>query len=112
MNTLFLPPKIKTYAPLMKMPTVLNADINYLDVNKDVNLRKDVTKFFKNKIIKWIEEDANFKYHQSKLSFFKSTEGEKHIYNLLRKYIKKSNLNWYELRTNLYTLKEYFNKKL
>ncbi len=112
MNTIFFPYPVKSTNSLLNYNPYLNSNVNYFNINKDVNLRKDVTKFFQKKIIKWINEDDNFKQYNSKLELIKSTRGQEHIYNLLRTYIKKSSLNWYDLRSNLYVLKDYFNKKL
>jgi hypothetical protein len=36
------------------VPPVIDHIVQYQDINKDVNLRKDVTKFFHEKVLKWI----------------------------------------------------------
>ena len=43
-------------------------DVKYLNLNKDPILRKEVTDFFKNKIIKWIKHNDDFKHLKNKLS--------------------------------------------
>ena len=84
-------------------------DVKYLNMNKDPILRKDVTDFFKNKIIKWIKHNEDFKHLENKLN----TIDTKMVYNLIRKYVKKHNFNWYDLRTEKYYLiKNYFSRKL
>ena len=84
-------------------------DVKYLNLNKDPTLRKDVTIFFKNKIIKWIKIDDNFKHLKNKLDII----DDKKIYNLIRNYVKKHKYNWYDLRTEKYHLiKDYFSRKL
>ncbi len=102
-------PKVRRYWPV---PPLIQSVYEYQDVNKDVYLRKDVTQFFQQKIIKWIGEDSEFSKHKSKVSFLNSVDGQMHVYNLLRKFVKKSGINWYDLRDNYPIIKEYLNKKL
>lgn len=102
-------PAIRRYWPV---PPLIDHIVEYQNVNKDINLRKDVTKFFHEKILKWINEYEEFNIHKSKLSFLKSTDGQIYIYNLLRHFVKKSGINWYDLRDNYKIIKEYLNKKL
>ena len=45
-----LTPRIKKYYP---PPPVIGTYFEYIDVNKDENLRKSVTTFFHKKVIKW-----------------------------------------------------------
>ena len=71
-------------------------DIKYLNINKDPKLRKDVTKFFQNKIIKWIKNDSDFKQFKNNLNLYDSIEGTKIIYNLIRQFVKKYKVNWYD----------------
>ena len=88
-------------------------DIKYLNINKDPRLRKDVTSFFKNKIIKWINNDSDFKQYKHKLTHYESIDGTKVIYNLIRNFVKKYKVNWYDLRTEkYYLLKDYLSRKL
>jgi hypothetical protein len=98
------------------VPPLIDHVVEYQDVNKDINLRKNVTKFFHEKVIKWISESATeyteFKKYKPKLTFYKSTDGQMHIYNLLRLFIKKSGINWYDLRDNYAIIKEYLSTKL
>jgi hypothetical protein len=102
-------PTTRRYWPV---PPLIDHVVEYQNINKDINLRKDVTKFFHEKVIKWINEYDEFKIHKSKLSFLKTTDGQMYIYNLLRHFVKKSGINWYDLRDNYSILKEYLSKKL
>jgi hypothetical protein len=83
----------------------------YLNVNKLPALRQQVLKYYKDKIYKWINKYPEFKKfeHLKKLD---DTNFTALIYKLLRHYVKRSDLNWYELRTNHKSLKKYFEKKL
>lgn len=76
----------------------------YQNVNKDMTLRNNVTNFFLKKISKWILKYSKFKILSSKNINYDI------IYKILRKIVKKTNLNWYELRSNSSKLKKYFLK--
>ncbi len=106
-------PAVKRYWPV---PPLIESVTEYQNVNKDINLRKDVTKFFHEKVIKWVSdtegEYAEFKQFKPKLTFLKSTDGQMHIYNLLRHFVKKSGINWYDLRDNYSLIKEFLSKRL
>jgi hypothetical protein len=102
-------PQVKRYWPV---PPVIDSIYEYQDVNKDVKLRKDVTEFFHRKVLKWIEEYPEFTHLKSKKNNLQTDEGKMRIYNLLRHFIKKSGINWYDLRDNYSVIKEYLSKKL
>ncbi len=94
------------------VPPVIESVYEYQNVNKDPKLRKEVTMFFHKKVLKWIREYDEFKKYKNKLTFLESVEGQMHIYNLLRKFIKKSGINWFDLRDNYSIIKEYLSKSL
>jgi hypothetical protein len=99
-----LTPRIKKYYP---PPPVIGTYFEYIDVNKDENLRKSVTTFFHKKVIKWSSsypEFSNLKKYIKKIS---SDTGYKLVYNLIRKFIKEYNINWYDLRDYYPTFKDY-----
>ena len=73
-------------------PTVMKSTYEYYNVNKDDKLREAVTKFFLNK--DWLK---NKKALQTKNAY-------KIIYTLLRLFVKKHKVNWYELREKNYEL--------
>lgn len=102
-------PSVRRFWPV---PPIIQSEYLYQDVNKDMNLRNDVTNFFHKKIIKWINEYPEFKHLNSKKKFLESGEGRKQIYELLRHFIKKSGINWYDLRDNYSIIKEYLSQKL
>jgi hypothetical protein len=91
---------------------LIESTYQYQNINKDMNLRKDVTKFFQRKILKWIDNYSEFSHLKSQKKHLESIEGQMHIYNLLRKFIKRSKINWYDLRDNYTLVKEYLAKKL
>lgn len=102
-------PTFRRYWPV---PPVIESVFEYQNVNTDLNLRKDVTTFFHKKIIKWITNYPEFSHHKKKLDFIESLDGQMYVYNLLRNFIKKSGINWYDLRDNYSIVKEYINAKL
>jgi hypothetical protein len=93
-------------------PPFIESSITYQDVNKDPNLRKLLTDFFYEKTIKWVSSYNNFKNVKKSLTMLKSDKGYSIIYNLLRKYIKKNNLNWYDLKKYYNNIKEYLKFEL
>ena len=102
-------PEFRRYWPV---PPVFESVFEYQNVNADLHLRKEVTGFFHKKVIKWIKNYPEFSQHKSKLSELESIDGQMHVYNLLRKFIKKSGINWYDLRDNYSIIKEYLNANL
>ena len=94
------------------VPPMNGSVFQYQNVNKDVNLRKQVTKFFYDKVIKWINKDEAYSKHKDKLVSLQSIDGQIRIYQLLRQFIKKSHVNWYDLKDNYSIVKDYLNRKL
>jgi len=101
--------KIKKIFPA---PPIITTFYEYQDVNKDPNLRKLVTTFFYKKVIKWLTKYPEFKNSKKNLNLIKSPEGYKYIYKLLRKFVKRGNTNWYDLRDQYPLLKKYLQYKL
>jgi hypothetical protein len=96
----------KQYKKYYPVPTVHESIYEYQNVNKDMNLRYDVTIFFIKEIKEWITNYPEFEKLKSKKISYDS------VYNILRKTVKKSNLNWYELRSNSSQFKKIFLKHL
>ncbi len=81
----------------------------YQNINKDKNLRKEVVKFFQEKIIKWIttkKEFANFNKNE-----IESNEGYNKLYEIIRKFVNHKKYNWYDLRSDYEELREYIANK-
>ena len=103
-------PKFKRYWP---PPPLIDRVYEYQNLNKDAKFRKEVTEFFKNKIIKWIDNDKEFSKYNSKKKYYETENGFMEVYNLLRKYARKHNLKWWDLRSDHYSnIKEYMSEKL
>nr|QFG74300.1 MAG: hypothetical protein [Megaviridae environmental sample] len=95
---------IKYFVP----PPIIGTYYKYQDVNKDKKLRKKATNYYLEKILKWINKDKSYKSLKSKKNILNSKEGYDIIYDLLRKYIKLYDVNWYDLFDQKKYLKNYF----
>ena len=101
-NTLIIPNK-----------TLYSYDIKYKNINKDINLRKSVIKFFVEKIYKWIKKDYDFRQYKSEIRSLDSSDIDELMYKIIRNFVNKNKAKWYELRTEkYYLLKFYINKNL
>jgi len=96
--------------PINPQPTT---PIQYQDVGEDPNLQSQVTKFFHEKVLKWINEYPDFKHLKKHLKFL-NDKGEKYIYNLLKLFVRKSKANWYDLRDpkNYDNIKQYLKNRI
>jgi hypothetical protein len=102
-------PTVRRYWPV---PPVIPAPFEFYNVNNDVNLRKDVTTFFHNKVLKWINTEKDFYKFKNQRKHLQSLDGQMHIYKLLRAFIKRSGINWYDLRDNYTLIKKYLSDNL
>ena len=89
--------------------TILTTQYEYINVNKDPNLRKKMLKYFLKKIDNWKKTDKNWKSVRVNTS---SKEFIKKLYKLLRKYVKSSDAEWYDLIDNKSVLKDYLRYRL
>ena len=96
----------------LTLPVVAPSVIQYQNVNVDTTLRTDVTKFFNRKVIKHITKHSDLNHLEKELPFLKSSDGWKFIYKLLRRFVKNTQINWYDLRDNYRTVRDYIISKL
>ena len=89
--------------------TILTTQYEYINVNKDPNLRKKMLKYFLKKIDNWKKTDKNWKSVRVNTS---SKEFIKKLYKLLRTYVKSSDAEWYDLIDNKSVLKDYLRYRL
>ena len=89
--------------------TYLSSHYEYINVNKDPNLRKKMVKYFLKKIDKWKKTDKNWKSVKVNT---KSKSFIKKLYKLLRKYVNNSDAEWYDLIDNRSVLKDYLRSKM
>ena len=96
------------------VPYVPPGVIEYQDVGQNMNLRNEITNYYLEKTINWMETDKNFRNVKKYLKHIKSKDGFQIIYNLLRLYVKNGKANWYDLRdsNNSPVLKDYLRYKI
>ena len=84
------------------------------DVGENPKLQEEVTKFYLNKTIKWLGKNQEFAKVKTQEKFIKSKKGSGFIYKILKSFIKKNHVNWYELRSddNYEDVKDYIREKL
>jgi hypothetical protein len=99
-STLFIPPAFATET------------YRYQNINKDPKLREQVTLFYYEKIIKWIQKYKEFSKYKSLLPYLKTKKGYIYVYKLLRTFVKMHKTNWYDLRKKYEVLKDYLQYKL
>jgi hypothetical protein len=129
-------PYVYDYDKPLKIPTV----ITYLDVNSDKNLRRKMILKFMDYLEEWILNDNKYKKlfnyftvqgntikvvkKQTKKSYEKSKKikiknfilkkiiDKKDMKNILKKYVKKNKVNWYDLTKNEEDIKLYILDKI
>tara|TARA_B110000908_G_scaffold122496_1_gene143670 strand:- start:6294 stop:6671 length:378 start_codon:yes stop_codon:yes gene_type:complete len=100
----------KTYDGKLIFPGVphIKSYYEYIDVNEDKNLQKNVTKFFYDELMnKWINDDNLFKKFKNK-KLLKTKEGIQLVYKILLKLVKRGNTKWWDLREPQYILTKDF----
>ena len=93
-------------------PPFITQTYTYQNINKDPNIREKFTIFYYNKIIKWIRQYKEFAKYKNLLPFLKTKKGYFALYNLLREFVKKHNVNWYDLKDKYSVVKDYLRYKL
>ena len=91
-------------------PYLIKTQIEYPNVNKDKKLRKKVVIYYQDKIADWIKNDSSWK-SLKKLKVY-SDAFPKKLYKILRKYVKRSSAQWYDLIDNKRVLKDYLRYQL
>jgi hypothetical protein len=94
----FEKPKFRKYYPV---PPIIESVYEYQDIDRDPQLRKKMTEFYHAKLLKWL---ANYPNLIKKLN---SVDGQLIVYKLLRKFVKNSTINWYDLKDNYSVIKDY-----
>jgi len=94
-------------------PPMIQPYYEYQDINQDQQLRIDVVNYFYNKLLKWISSSSMYKKYRSHEDYIynNKTKIKYKLYKLLRFFVKKADINWYELRTNHFIIKEFIKNK-
>jgi hypothetical protein len=101
---------IKPYSPYLESPYRYDVE----DIGNNEDLKEDVTEFFYNKTLKWLDKDIEFAKVKKTKKILKTKKGESYIYKILTSFVKKNKVNWYELRgeNNSEDVKDYIRLKL
>jgi hypothetical protein len=102
-------PLIQPYSPYLE-----STKYNIQDIGDNVDLQEDITDFFYKKTLKWLTNDIEFNKIKKVLKIIKTNKGEHYIYKILKSFVKKNKVNWYELRNekNYEDVKDYIRQKL
>ena len=84
----------------------------YINVNKNKDLRKSVTTFFHKKLIKWINEYSDFKHLKKHLKKIETNEGYEIVYKLIKTFLKKNYLKWWDTKEHYFIIKDYLKVKV
>jgi hypothetical protein len=90
-----LKPKTVLHNPYLQSP-FLKQEIQ--NIGNDEYLQDDVTEYYYNKTIKWIQNEHEFGKAKKHLKFIKSKKGFPYLKKVLTSFVKKTGKNWYELR--------------
>lgn len=98
----------------------LNSNINkqsfsdIQDVGNNPKLQEQITKFYIKKTIKWLNKDKEFTKFAKQSKFIESQDGKKFIYKILKSFVKKNKVNWYDLRNDetYEDIKDYIREKI
>lgn len=87
---------------------------NTQDVGDNPRLQEEVTKFYLDKTIKWFDKNPEFAKVKKQAKFIKGKKGSGYIYKILKSFIKKNRVNWYDLRSDDHyeDVKDYIREKL
>jgi hypothetical protein len=101
---------VKPYSPYLESPYRYDVE----DIGNNEDLKEDVTEFFYNKTLKWLDKDIEFAKVKKTKKILKTKKGESYIYKILSSFVKKNNVNWYELRdeNNFEDVKDHIRLKL
>jgi hypothetical protein len=85
----------------------------YPKVNVSEEIILDVTEYYLNKLNEWFKKDISYN-RVKKLSKYlkKNKDGMKTLHKLLRLIVKKTELNWFDLKYNEIFVKDYIRDKL
>jgi hypothetical protein len=86
---------------------------DYIDLSENKDLQKDVIKFYYRKTLKWLENNPEFSKLKKHLAFLKTEKGIKYLKSLVKLYVKKNKVKWYEMRKDHYDeVKDYIRSHL
>ena len=93
-------------------PPFTSTFFKYQNVNVDPNLRKNVTDHYFDLMNSLLQNDNRFKSLKKHSKFLSSKQGYEIIYKVLKRYTKKYDINWYDLRSQNENTLDYLSDKL
>lgn len=93
-------------------PPFTSTFFTYQNVNVDPNLRKNVTDYYFDLMDSLLKNDKRFKLLKKHSKFLSSKQGYEIIYKVLKRYTKKYDINWYDLRSQNENTLDYLSDKL
>ena len=93
-------------------PTYIPSYHKYQNVNADRELQEMVTNFYLDETIEWLTQEKSFRSAKKHLKAIKGTNGYDIIQSILKLYIRKTGANWYDLKRDYASVKDYFYRKL
>ena len=87
---------------------------DYVNVNKDKDLRKKIVNNLYNKLLNWIENDIDFsKLKNSEIQDIKNEKKIKNIlYRIVKSFVTKKKINWWDINKYRTKIKKYIRDKL
>lgn len=84
------------------------------DLIEDSEYIDEIIDFFYKKVIKWMNKDIEYKRVKKHLKFIKSQKGHPYIEKIIRSFVRKNKISWYELRSKdiVDDVKDYIKSKL
>ena len=93
-------------------PPFTSSYFTYQNVNVDPNLRKNVTDHYFDLLPELLNNDNRFKPLKKHKNLFTDKKGYELVYKVLKRYTRKYDINWYDLRTQNEDTLDYLSKKL
>jgi hypothetical protein len=84
----------------------------YQNLNADRELQETVTNFYLDETIEWLTHEKSFRSAKKHLKAIKGTNGYDIIRSILKLYIRKTGANWYDLKRDYASVKDYLYRKL
>jgi len=100
------------YQPSYYQPGYIPSYHKYQNLNADRELQETVTNFYLDETIEWLTHEKSFRSAKKHLKAIKGTNGYDIIRSILKLYIRKTGANWYDLKRDYASVKDYLYRKL
>ena len=93
-------------------PPFTSSYFTYQNINVDPNLRKNVTDHYFDLMPQLIKSDKRFNKLNKHKKLLTDQKGYELVYKVLKRYTRKYDINWYDLRSQNDDTLDYLSKKL